>query len=117
VFNARDTVTLWSLPPSVEDAFEDQWQKWMDDADGWRPFFVQLNGLQGTDALQALQDCGLLPADEVASARRLKRSPEGGSVPLPDRLPLDDRTLTLLAAGFAQGERGKLVVPYLHLGS
>ena len=30
LFNLPGSMTLWNLPVHVEDAFEDQWQTWLD---------------------------------------------------------------------------------------
>jgi len=110
-------VTLWNLPAAVEDAFEDQWLEWLDSTETWAPFFAQVGALQRGDVLQALQDFGLATGEILDAARRLRRAPEGGSIPLPAGCVLDDTTVTLLAAGFAHAERGKLAVPYLRSDS
>ena len=52
------------------------------------------------------------PDDQRTWLPWLRRSAELRSVPLPGFLSVDDDTVTLLAAGFARGEPGKLAVPY-----
>src|SRR5688572_2101340 len=36
------TATLWELPMEVEDGLEQRWERWIDDAHGWEPFFAEL---------------------------------------------------------------------------
>ena len=42
LYQPSDAVTLWDLPASVEDDFEQRWETWIDDAASWEPFFKEL---------------------------------------------------------------------------
>lgn len=110
VFDPPGCITLWKLPPETEDAFESQWQVWLDQPAAWAPFFERI--LQpGTDLLATLTELGLLgnARERLATVRR---SADGRGVPLPGVPALDDMTVTLLAAGFCRGGVRDLVVPY-----
>jgi len=104
-------ITLWNLPANVEDEFNAQWADWLDDGDSWTEFF---NGLkvQDKDLLTALRVQGLLDSDHEAQVSRMRRSAEGRSVPISGIRPIDDDTVTLLAAGFSRGEANKPAIPY-----
>jgi len=109
-------VTLWHLPVSIEDQFEDRWQSWLDESERWQPFFAQIAALRSNDVLEALRDLELVSDDNVVEAKRLRRSVEGRAVALPGG-EIDDATVTLLAAGFAHSEAGKPIVPYMRVGA
>ncbi len=106
--------TLWNLPPEVEDAFDDQWQRWLDEPEAWAALFEALQALRG-DLLVELSSLGVLTDAETQRARELKRSVDGRAVLLPGLRQIDDETLGLLAAGFFRGERGSPAVPYARL--
>lgn len=106
--------TLWNLPPEVEDAFDDQWQRWLDEPEAWAALFEALQGLRG-ELLVELSSLGVLTDAETQRARELKRSVDGRAVLLPGLRQIDDETLGLLAAGFFRGERGSPAVPYARL--
>jgi len=55
LFDPPGCMTLWHLPPKLEDQFEERWQTWLDEAERWTPFFENLAGLQGDDLLDALK--------------------------------------------------------------
>ncbi len=116
VFDPHDGVTLWSLPPQVEDQLEDRWQSWLDNAEGWATFFGRLASLTSPDLLAALASFELLTPAQAETVSRLRRGAEGRSVVLPEATELDDEVLTILAAGFARGEVGSPAVPYARLG-
>src|SRR6266480_4210089 len=39
VFDPAESVTLWQLPEAVEEEFESHWERWLDQAEKWMPFF------------------------------------------------------------------------------
>src|SRR5215217_6363477 len=39
LFDPPGAMTLWKLPPEIEDAFEDCWQSWLDQPQVWAPVF------------------------------------------------------------------------------
>lgn len=115
LWNPVGCATLWSLPAEHEDAFEDHWQRWMDEGERWRPFFEAVAGLGEGDLVEEL--CALEVIDEqtATEARELRRSVDHRAVLLPGLKAMDDRTLALLAAGFFRGQKGELAVPYARL--
>jgi tetratricopeptide (TPR) repeat protein len=54
VFDPPESVTLWQLPETVEEEFGSRWERWLEQADEWRPFFQELENLK---------DSNLGPAD------------------------------------------------------
>lgn len=115
LWNPVGCATLWSLPPQVEDAFEDHWQGWTDNGDAWRPFFGALEKLGNGDLLEDLRALGTIDARIDQDARELRRSADNRAVLLPGMRAMDDTTLGLLGAGFFRGEKGILAVPYARL--
>jgi len=117
VFDPPDGVTLWKLPATLEDAFEDQWHQWLDRTDDWRPFFASVEAIQGTDLLGSLRQLDLITPAVAEAVGKLKRAAEGRAVPLNRTFEADDETVTLLAAAFARGEPQQPAVPYARLGT
>jgi hypothetical protein len=113
IFDPPNCVTLWSLPPSIEEEFDARWEHWLDDASAWLPFFEQLESLRGDDLVAALQGFKLVSERDVEAASRLRRSAEGRAVQLPGSFSGSDEDVTLLALGFARAEPGALAVPYM----
>lgn len=116
LWNPAGCATLWSLPPMVEDAFEDHWQQWTDDGEAWQPFFAAVASLGGGDLLEDLLALHVIDAATDRAARELRRSVDGRAVLLPGMPAIDDPTLALLGAGFFRGERGSPAIPYARLG-
>ena len=109
--------TLWDLPPEVEDRFQEKWHEWLTEADQWATIFKKLEDISGRELLDLLSEQKLIDPGEVENAKKLRRSAEGRSVPIPGGASLDDRTLTMLGAGFFRGETGKPAIPYLECSS
>jgi hypothetical protein len=112
VFNPPESVTLWQLPETVEEEFESRWERWLDQADEWRPFFQELENLKQNDLKITLQSFNLVTSEEAEFFSRLRRSAEGRGVPLPAPFTGADQDVALLALGFARSEPGALAVPY-----
>jgi hypothetical protein len=108
-------VTLWKLPADVEDRFDEHWNSWLNAAEVWRPFFDDLAGYNHTDLLSALDERGLISAEQADTVRAMRRSAEGRAVQLSGDHDLDDELITLLAAGFTKGEQGAPAIPYARL--
>jgi hypothetical protein len=104
-------ITLWNLPASVEDQFDGHWDNWLDESSSWEEFFKGLQQMD-SDLLTALRERGLLGEDAEEEVSGMRRRAEGRSVPISGVRPVDDDTLTLLAAGFARGEVAKPAIPY-----
>jgi hypothetical protein len=115
VFDPPHSVTLWHLPEPVEEEFEAHWERWLDRADEWRPFFTGLESLNETELKTALQSFRLVTDLESELLSRLRRSAEGRSVPLHAPFTGTDQDVALLALGFALGELGAVAVPYARL--
>lgn len=105
-------VTLWNLQAQIEDEFEDQYQRWLDDRDAWKSFFEVITSLSGTDLLSSMKQCCLINHPTMLTVRSLRRSNENRSVALPGERPLDDDLVTLLAAAFALSEPGVPAIPF-----
>jgi hypothetical protein len=112
VFEPPGCVTLWRLSGSVEASFDAAWEGWLDDVDGWAPFFARLEPTPSADLASWLLDLGLVSAADVESASRLRASAEGRAVALSSLYAGSDADVTLLALGFARGAPGALAVPY-----
>lgn len=116
VFNPPRCMTLWNLPAEVEEAFEDHWQRWLDEAESWVPVFEAVRGVSEGDLLEIFAALELLAEREVIEARQLRRSLEAKAVLIPGIREVDDETLGLLAAGFWRGSVGSPAIPYARLG-
>ena len=112
LFNLRDAHTLWRLADEVEEAFEQQWERWLDDAASWTSFFQGLAANTYPDVRTALLTDGLVAKKEVESVDRLPIDSSGQSIRIAEGAP-DRKTIALLALGFSRGAPGKLVVPYV----
>ena len=117
VFNPPHSVTLWQLPESVEEEFETHWERWLDQADQWKPFFQELEGLKGDELMTVFQSYNLITDEDSELFSRLRRSAEGRAVPLPRPFTATNQDITSLALGFARGEPSALAVPYARLGN
>jgi hypothetical protein len=114
VFDAPEAVTLWKLPPMLEDQFDARWATWLLERDEWVSVFKMLQTAP-SDLLETLGALGLVDAEGVGSVSRLRRSAEGRAVPLPGYDRVSDQLMTQLAAAFSRGDVGKLAVPYARL--
>ncbi len=112
VFNPPSAVTLWELPPQVEDIFESEWRRWCGSRDAWAPFFSRLYRLNREDLFGAFNEAGLFSQDQQEVARRLRRGTEGHSVPITGHKSLDDGLVDLLALGFCKGAKKELLIPF-----
>jgi hypothetical protein len=106
--------TLWSLPAAVEDAFEHRWSQWLDVTAAWAPFFHELQALPRQPLLESMKSFHLWDAT-------LDRNPPtmpspGASTLQIAATTLDNRTATLLAAGFALGKPDEPIIPWADLG-
>jgi hypothetical protein len=108
-------MTLWNLPAELEDQFEEHWQNWLDEGERWVPFFEKLVRVDGRDLLAELAELDLVDQAQIETVGKLRRSAEGRAVPLSGAHQPDDAAITLLAAGFARGEKGSPAIPYARL--
>lgn len=111
VFDPPGSITLWSLPPTVEDQFDARWARWLEERDSWTDFFAALEP-PPTNLLDVAKGFELASDSDLEAVSKLRRSAEGRAVPLPGVHVVSDPLITQLALGFARGEPGKLAVPY-----
>ena len=83
VFDPPQSVTLWHLPEAVEEEFETHWERWLDHADQWEPFFLELEALKETELKSVLQSFNLITDEDAELFSRLRRSAEGRAVTIP----------------------------------
>lgn len=114
VFDPPGCITLWNLPPAIEDQFDARWARWLEDRDAWTEFFAAIEP-PPTDLPDALKKLGLASDGDLDAVSKLRRSAEGRAVPLPGVHVVTAPLLTQLAAGFSRGEPGKLAVPYARM--
>lgn len=113
-FDLPGCVTLWSLPPALEDQFDARWARWLEGRAGWKDFFSSIEAPR-QDLLEFMRMLNLATDDDIASVSRLRRSAEGRAVPVPGVHVVSNELLLTLAAGFSRGEAGKLAVPYARM--
>jgi len=111
LYDPPRSVTLWNLPPQIEDEFEVHWEQWLDNAPNWHPFFEGLQTV-GDDVEAELAERGLITEDHRDRLRRLRRSADLHAVELPGSFGGSDDDVTMLALAFARSEPGQLAVPY-----
>ncbi len=104
-------ITLWNLPADLEDQFDAHWSDWIDDKEGWDPFFKVLQHLDA-DLMDELKGRGLINVDQESEVRTMRCGADARSVSIPGVQALNDHTIALLAAGFAHSEVGKPAIPY-----
>lgn len=115
VFDPPGCVTLWNLPPAIEDQFDARWAQWLEERDAWTEFFAAIEPPPRC-LHEVLKDLGLADESTLDAVSKLRRSAEGRAVPLPGVHVVTDTLITALAAGFSRGELGKLAVPYARIG-
>lgn len=111
LYDPPRAVTLWHLPPELEDEFDQAWAAWIDEADEWEPFFGELEACS-PDLLIEMQRLQLVNEDHVGQLSRLKRSAEQRAVALPGEFTFSEDDITMLGLAFARGENGKPAVPF-----
>jgi hypothetical protein len=113
VFHLPGTHTLWWLGEAVEEAFDLQWERWLETASDWAPFFRELAQSRVSEANVLLTGLGIVTQSEVDAASAFQVDPSGRSVRLPDAPAGEHQVVALLALGFGKGKVGSLVVPYV----
>jgi hypothetical protein len=116
IYDLPGSVTLWRMPEAIEQEFEAKWERWLDRASEWTPFFQRLENLQEKDLKVALQSFDLVTEEASQAFSRLRISAEGRAVPLPGSFACTDHDVAMLALGFARSEPGSLAVPYAKEG-
>ena len=114
-FAPPKSVTLWALPDEIEEAVENAWEGWLNNAPSWSGFFDEISKATDDSVGSLLSRLGLVRDEEVRAAQGLRRSSEGRSVPLSRLFGGSQGEIALLALGFDRGVPGNLVVPYARL--
>jgi hypothetical protein len=112
VFDPKAAATLWRIGNEVDEAFDAQWEGWLDSADEWKPFFESVQALSNFDITCALTSLSLVDAGDIEAAQRLKVDGGAKGVLVPGPFDLGRNHVALLALGYAKGAQGELVVPY-----
>jgi len=81
VFSPPGCITLWNLPPDLEDRLESSWQDWCRDTQVREPFFSRLAGITTDDLLSTLLDFELIDVEIAEAARGLRPGAEGRGLP------------------------------------
>jgi hypothetical protein len=115
VYDAPRSVTLWNLPADLEDEFELAWERWIDHAARWSPFFEELHSCTSDLELELLR-FGLVTEAHTAAVGRLRRSAELRAVQLPGEFTGSDDDISMLALAFAKGDGGRLALPHQSWG-
>jgi hypothetical protein len=108
------TCHLFRLTPQLEDAFENERNRWMDEPQEWADCFQAAWGLSAEQWPQALAD--LADLDPAALDWARQQTPQTAkALRLDDPFEINQGHIERLAAGFLFGQPGQLVVPYLQV--
>jgi len=117
LFDSPNCITLWNLPSEVEERFDEEWYRWLEQSEEWEAFFKRLGETRIDDLLTLLEQTDLLSAKHRETVLGLGLSVEARAFALPDIGDLNDDAVSLLAASFSRGDIGKLAIPYARLGT
>jgi hypothetical protein len=108
------TCHLFRLTPQLEDAFENERNRWMDEPQEWADCFQAAWNLSAEQWPQALIDLADLDPEAIEWAR--KQTPQTSkALRLDDPFEVNQGHIERLAAGFVCGQPGQLLVPYLQV--
>jgi hypothetical protein len=108
------TCHLFRLTPQLEDAFENERNRWMDEPTEWADCFQAAWALSSKQWPQALIDLADLDPTALDWARQ--QTPQTAkALRLDDPFEINQGHIERLAAGFVCGQPGQLVVPYLQV--
>jgi hypothetical protein len=110
-FSPSGSVTLWSLPPSIENALDEAMIRWAHEGRSWPVVEEALVGLKVGGIEQALQSADVAPEQVRGLVPKLKAGPEGKSILLPQSRKITDETVSLLAAAFSRSKPESLLLP------
>ena len=113
VFALPGSATLWWLGEEVEEAFDLQWEVWLDHAADWTQYFEMLAQSTSPAPAEMFGQLGLVETSQIAGLEALKVDPSGRSVRVAEAFDGSRDAVALLAVGFAKGSVGSLVVPYV----
>ena len=108
------TCHLFQLTPQLEDAYENERNRWMDEPAAWTECFRQVWALSLEQWPQALIDLADLDPAAIKWARQ--QIPQTAkALRLEDPAEINQGHVEKLAAGFLCSQPGQLVVPYLQV--
>jgi hypothetical protein len=110
-FSPPGSCTLWSMPPSVENALDEAMIRWAHEGRNWPEVEGAVAELKPGTLGQGLRKADLLSEETAGLIERLKNGPEGKSIRLPDASLITDDTVTLLAAAFTRSSGDSLRLP------
>ncbi len=116
VFDPPRAMTLWTLPAEIEDRFDSQWPMWLEHAESWSSFFVEIQSPQSDNLLEEAGRLEVADDRILQDVRLLRRSAENRGVPLPGDHQPSDRIFSLLALSFFRSEAGTPAIPYARMG-
>ena len=108
------TCHLFRLTPQLEDAFENERNRWMDEPQEWADCFQAAWALSAEQWPQALIDLADLDPTALDWARQ--QTPQTAkALRLDNPFELNQGHIERLAAGFVCSQPGQLVVPYVQV--
>jgi hypothetical protein len=84
LFDTDGVVTLWQLPPLIEDQFEARWEHWLDHAAEWTDLFQGVESLPENDLIAALRAVGAVTDRDLEALARIPRSAGARAFALPN---------------------------------
>ena len=108
-FSPPGSLTLWSLPPHIENALDEAMIGWAHEGRTWPETEKLLADLKIGGLEAALLAAEVLPSS--AALARLKPGPEGKSIRMPELAVVTDESVMLLAAAFSRGSLDSLLLP------
>lgn len=112
VFADAGKVTLWNLPAELEDQFTSHWSKWLSNSLQWDNFIEDIDSATEDGLTRGLLALGIVKEIHIEQASKAKDQKESHSAHVLNVEEIDADALSILAAGFALGDAGHLVVPF-----
>jgi hypothetical protein len=99
----------------MEEGFESHWERCLDEAHAWEPFFQSIETLDHNELKATLVSFQLVTDTDLSLFGGMRRSAEGRAVPLLSPFTGTDQDIALLALAFSRSEQSALAVPYARL--
>lgn len=115
VFQVPGCITLWSLPPEVEDGVEQHVNTCLNDNSGVLTFLQELESVENVGLGAILQSTGFVSQEYLAKVLSIPLSGDARTIAIPGTHSVNAVTVALLAAGFTRSDIGRLIVPYARL--
>jgi hypothetical protein len=105
---------LFRLTPQLEDSYENQRSRWMDEPEAWTDSFQAAWSIKAEQWPEALVDLAELDPAAIDWARQ--QTPQTAkALRMDDPFEINQGHIERLAAGFLCSTPGQLVVPYLQV--